>query len=295
LTVDAASVATAETVTQAIDCVDLSYQFATHLAVDHVNLSIAPGEMYGLLGPNGAGKTTTIRMITTLLTPGTGSVRVFGIDAAARPMLVRLCLRHYKRARRRGELAPIEWRKKHGMYGTPTYKSWHNMVQRCSDPKCKSYTTYGAKGRRVCERLLHFAYFYDVLGERLEGTSIDRKDNDGNYSCGKCEECKRYGWIMNVKWSTPRQQILNQNLRRNNISGYRGVTWYKPHKKWQASIGAAALHPKTLNLGYFTDPAEGANKYDQFAIQLMTRSISSLRHPSGLESYASATVWPALM
>jgi ABC-2 type transport system ATP-binding protein len=69
--------------------VDLSYQFATHLAVDRVNLSIAPGEMYGLLGPNGAGKTTTIRMITTLLTPATGSVHVFGIDAAARPMLGR--------------------------------------------------------------------------------------------------------------------------------------------------------------------------------------------------------------
>ena len=75
--------------TQAVDCVDLSYQFATHLAVDHVNLSIVPGQMYGLLGPNGAGKTTTIKMITTLLTPGTGSVRVFGIDAATRPMLVR--------------------------------------------------------------------------------------------------------------------------------------------------------------------------------------------------------------
>ena len=75
--------------TQAVDCEDLSYQFATHLAVDRVNLTIAPGEMYGLLGPNGAGKTTTIRMITTLLTPATGSVRVFGIDAAARPMLVR--------------------------------------------------------------------------------------------------------------------------------------------------------------------------------------------------------------
>jgi ABC-2 type transport system ATP-binding protein len=75
--------------TQAVECTDLSYEFATHLAVDHVNLSIAPGEMYGLLGPNGAGKTTTIRMITTLLTPGTGSVRVFGLDTAARPMLVR--------------------------------------------------------------------------------------------------------------------------------------------------------------------------------------------------------------
>jgi ABC-type multidrug transport system ATPase subunit len=55
LTVDAAAVADAETVTQAVDCVDLSYQFATHLAVDNVNL-IAPGEMYGPLGPNGAGK-----------------------------------------------------------------------------------------------------------------------------------------------------------------------------------------------------------------------------------------------
>ncbi len=79
----------APAMTQAIDCVDLSYEFATHLAVDHVNLSVAPGEMYGLLGPNGAGKTTTIRMITTLLAPATGSVRVFGIDTAARPMLVR--------------------------------------------------------------------------------------------------------------------------------------------------------------------------------------------------------------
>ena len=79
----------APAITQAVDCVDLSYQFATHLAVDRVNLAIAPGEMYGLLGPNGAGKTTTIRMITTLLTPATGSVHVFGIDAAARPMLVR--------------------------------------------------------------------------------------------------------------------------------------------------------------------------------------------------------------
>jgi ABC-2 type transport system ATP-binding protein len=75
--------------TAAIECVDLSYQFGPHLAVDHVDLSVAPGEMYGLLGPNGAGKTTTIRMITTLLRPATGTVRVFGLDAAARPMLVR--------------------------------------------------------------------------------------------------------------------------------------------------------------------------------------------------------------
>ena len=62
---------------------------ARTLAVDGVNLQIAPGETFGLLGPNGAGKTTTIRMLTTLLKPDGGTVTVFGVDAAARPMLVR--------------------------------------------------------------------------------------------------------------------------------------------------------------------------------------------------------------
>ena len=75
--------------TQAVRCADLSYRFGTHTAVDHVNLTIEPGEMFGLLGPNGAGKTTTIRMLTTLLKPATGTVTVLGVDAAARPMLVR--------------------------------------------------------------------------------------------------------------------------------------------------------------------------------------------------------------
>jgi ABC-2 type transport system ATP-binding protein len=78
-----------ETVTRAVRCADLSYLFGTHAAVDHVDLSIEPGEMFGLLGPNGAGKTTTIRMLTTLLKPATGTVTVFGIDAAAHPMRVR--------------------------------------------------------------------------------------------------------------------------------------------------------------------------------------------------------------
>ena len=52
-------------------------------------MEIAPGETFGLLGPNGAGKTTTIRMLTTLLKPMEGSVAVFGVSAAAQPMIVR--------------------------------------------------------------------------------------------------------------------------------------------------------------------------------------------------------------
>jgi len=89
LTAGATEMAPEETVTHAVRCADLSYLFGTHTAVDHVDLSIEPGEMFGLLGPNGAGKTTTIRMLTTLLKPATGTVTVFGIDAAAHPMRVR--------------------------------------------------------------------------------------------------------------------------------------------------------------------------------------------------------------
>ena len=48
--------------------------------VDQVNLLVREGELFGLVGPNGAGKTTLIKMITTLILPSTGSVRVAGYD-----------------------------------------------------------------------------------------------------------------------------------------------------------------------------------------------------------------------
>ena len=54
-------------------------------AVDHLDLSIAGGEIYALLGPNGAGKTTTLRMVCGLLTPDAGSIVIAGIDALADP------------------------------------------------------------------------------------------------------------------------------------------------------------------------------------------------------------------
>jgi ABC-2 type transport system ATP-binding protein len=55
-------------------------------AVDDLDLTVAPGELYALLGPNGAGKTTTLRMIAGLLEPDAGSFAIFGIDALADPV-----------------------------------------------------------------------------------------------------------------------------------------------------------------------------------------------------------------
>jgi ABC-2 type transport system ATP-binding protein len=67
-------------------------------AVDHLDLTIAKGEIFGLLGPNGAGKTTTIAMLATTLRPDRGRVRVCGLDA----------LRETRRARIHIGLVPQE-------------------------------------------------------------------------------------------------------------------------------------------------------------------------------------------
>jgi ABC-2 type transport system ATP-binding protein len=58
----------------------------TRRAVDGLDLTVRSGELYALLGPNGAGKTTTLRIVTGLMRPDAGAVRIFGIDALADPI-----------------------------------------------------------------------------------------------------------------------------------------------------------------------------------------------------------------
>lgn len=68
---------------------DLTKRYGDVLAVDHLNLEVRPGELFGFLGPNGAGKTTTIRMLTCLLRPTEGSASVAGYDVLTQPMDVK--------------------------------------------------------------------------------------------------------------------------------------------------------------------------------------------------------------
>src|SRR5262245_48013094 len=61
-------------------------------AVDGISFAVHRGEIFGLLGPNGAGKTTTIGILTTSVTPTTGSAHVMGLDVAADPIGVKQCI-----------------------------------------------------------------------------------------------------------------------------------------------------------------------------------------------------------
>jgi ABC-2 type transport system ATP-binding protein len=66
--------------TPVLEVSQLTKRFGEFTAVDGISFAIKPGEILGLLGPNGAGKTTTIQMLLGLVTPTSGSIRVFGLD-----------------------------------------------------------------------------------------------------------------------------------------------------------------------------------------------------------------------
>ena len=64
----------------AVEAVEVTKDFGSIRALDHLNLNVQTGETFGLIGPNGAGKTTALRVIATLLLPTSGKVKVFGLD-----------------------------------------------------------------------------------------------------------------------------------------------------------------------------------------------------------------------
>jgi hypothetical protein len=100
---------------------------------------------------------------------------------------------------------------RHGLKFTPTHNIWNHMKQRCSNPHVRYYYRYGGRGIRVCQRWQDFRCFLADVGEAPLDLSIERKNNDGHYSCGKCEECLENGWPMNVKWATPKEQSRNRS------------------------------------------------------------------------------------
>ena len=87
----------------------------------------------------------------------------------------------------------------HGMKGTPTYYSWQAMKKRCSLPADPAFPRYGGRGLFVCEKWLTFEGFFEDMGERPEGMTLDRKDNDEGYH------------LANVRWATA--AVQNNNRR----------------------------------------------------------------------------------
>lgn len=127
----------------------------------------------------------------------------------------------------------------HGLSDTRTYRSWRSMVSRCISPTERELEFY--KGTKVCDRWLEpdgqgFLNFLMDMGERPEGTSIDRIDTNGNYDPENC------------RWADRSTQSYNQKIQRNNTSGCAGVYWSKVANKWAAYINKDG---KRLHIGLF--------------------------------------------
>ena len=83
--------------------------------------------------------------------------------------------------------------RRHGMFATPEYNTWAQMIQRCCNPNHPSWRYYGGRGITVCERWRKFENFFADMGPRpeVEGImrsiySIDRINNAGNYEPSNC-------------------------------------------------------------------------------------------------------------
>ncbi len=71
---------------------NLFHAYGERVALDRLNLSVAPGEIFGILGPNGSGKSTLFRLVSTLVPVQQGSISVFGEDVTLRQSSVRSLL-----------------------------------------------------------------------------------------------------------------------------------------------------------------------------------------------------------
>jgi hypothetical protein len=131
---------------------------------------------------------------------------------------------------------------------SPTYHSWCGMLARCTNPSHRSFARYGARGITVCDRWKQFDNFLADMGEKPDGTSLDRIDFNRGYIPGNC------------RWATPREQARNK--RNNYLITIEGMThcvaewaelfgirkdliWERRQRGW-SDVEAVVTPPKKL-------------------------------------------------
>lgn len=133
--------------------------------------------------------------------------------------------------------------KTHGLRHSPEYSVWRSLKSRCENKKDISYPNYGGRGIKVCRRWQKFENFYADMGPRPEGSWIDRKCNNGNYTTKNC------------RWATPKEQ--NRNKRNSRLIKAFGLTMTMAEWAEKTGINAGRIWER---LKYKWDPEKAVSQ-----------------------------------
>lgn len=146
-------------------------------------------------------------------------------------------------------------RYKHGMGSpkdrNPLYLKWCGMKRRCFNPNEKCYKNYGGRGITVCDKWLNFQGFLEDMGKDFKpGLSLERIDNNGNYSPENC------------KWVTMFEQ--GRNKRGVKFYNYKGGSYTIPDLERKFGFKKDTLRNRIVKLGWPVSKAVESRVPSQF-------------------------------
>ena len=153
-----------------------------------------------------------------------------------------------------------------GLSTTREYSIWAKMLRRCYSKGNDNYRFYGAIGTIVCEgwRESFSAFLADMGVAPSPRHSLDRKNTQGSYTCGKCAECSANHWPANCRWASKEEQARNQ--KSNRYYTHDGKTLIL--KDWARISGIKYLTLwNRLKIGVPFEVAISAKRYDRKTIK----------------------------
>ena len=143
------------------------------------------------------------------------------------------------------------------MFEYRLYGVWNNMRNRCYNSKLSGFKNYGGRGITVCDEwkndLTAFIDYVTQLPHYSEPSmTLDRERNNEGYKPG------------NMRWTTRHIQNTNSRRRKDNTSGYAGVSYNKVMRGWRSGI---KINRKRIDLGHYDTPQEAAQARNQYIIK----------------------------